>query len=785
MVSGFPNLRRGTRNGSMPRRLSVAKCFGWLAIAAAIGAAVAWTALTEDGEEPVPHEAANLPGPQAGSGYVEDSICGGCHVQQYHDWLGSHHDLAMQEATERTVLGDFGSATFSHFGVVSRFFRRDGRFFVGTDGPDGMLEEFEIRYTFGAEPLQQYLVPLPGGRLQALGIAWSTVDGEWFHLYPDEPIAAGDPLHWTGWRQNWNSGCADCHSTNLNLNYDETRRIYRTTWSAIDVGCQSCHGPGQRHVAWVDGRQPTGASVTGDIGLSVHYGDSAVEIESCAACHSLRSPVRHSRSPADAFLDSFRPTLLDPQFYHADGQILGEVYEYGSFVQSRMFAEGVRCSDCHNPHSLELHVLGNAVCEQCHHPDAPRDRFPTLTAKDYNSADHHFHPEGSDGARCVSCHMPERTYMIVDRRRDHSFRIPRPEVSAALGSPDACTMCHADRSQEWAAQAIAAWYGPGRRRGPHYGEVLADGRDGEPEALGRLVDLARNEEQPAIVRATALQYLAPYGPDGVPRVPEVFEDPEPLVRMAATAGFGALPHAERSRHGARLLRDPVRSVRVEAAREIAPHATTLGGEGRAAFATARAEYEAAATARPDNPVAHYNLGNFRTATGEYHRAVRDYRMSLSLDPSFLPASMNLAVLLSQLGRNAEAETTLRSAVTIDSDAGDAQHSLGLLLAEQGQLEEALRHLERAAELLPQNARIHYNHGLALQRLDRRGEAEAPLRRADSLEPDTPEFLNALAILYSQQARWAEALPWAERLVALDGDPDARNLLERIRSELAR
>ena len=761
------------------------KRFGWLAMAAAICALIAWAVLTGGRDDPVSSETVNATVPAAPAAYIEDSLCATCHVQQYNDWLDSHHDRAMEEANGETVLGDFDGAAFSHFGVESRFLRRDGGFFVHTDGPDGTLEDFQVQYTFGVEPLQQYLIPLPGGRLQALSIAWNTVVGEWFHLYPDEVIPAGDPLHWTGRLQNWNSGCAECHSTNLDINYDQARRTYRTTWSAIDVGCQGCHGPGQRHAEWAGGRQSALGNVAEDFGLSVRYGDSIREIEACATCHSRRSPISPDRSPGAAFLDSFSPVLLEPELYHADGQILGEVFEYGSFLQSRMFAEGVRCTDCHNPHSLQLQVLGNAVCEQCHHPEAPQNRFPTLTAKNYNSPDHHFHPEGSAGAQCVSCHMAERTYMVVDPRRDHSFRIPRPDVSAAIGSPDACTLCHTDQSQEWAARTIADWYGPERRRELHYGEVLAAGREGRPTALDALIELVRDEEQPAIVRASALRLLIPYGAGAVGSISAVFDDPEPLVRMAATAGLGALPPTERLRIGARLLRDPVRSVRIQAAREIAPDAANLSRNVRTAFDAARAEYEAGESVRPDSPGSHFNLGNFHTAIGEHGRAVGDYRMSLSLDPSFLPASRNLAVLLSQLGRNIEAEDTLRNALAFTADAGDAYYSLGLLLAEEERLEEAVQALERAAGLLPENARIHYNHGLALQRLDRRPEAEAALLRADSLAPGTPAFLMALAILYAQEGRWAEALPWAERLVELDGDTDARNLLDRIRSELLR
>ncbi len=722
--------------------------------------------------------------PEAARGFVEDRLCASCHPQQYREWRDSHHDLAMQEATEATVRGDFEDAVFRHFGVQTRFFRRDGRFLVNTEGPDGTPEDFEVRYPFGVEPLQQYLLALPGGRFQALGIAWDTERNEWFPLYPDEAIPAGDALHWTGWRQNANSGCIECHVTGFRRGHDATHNRFRSTWTAGHVGCQACHGPGGDHVAWADGRTSRGGGAA-DTGLRVEFSNSVAEVEACAACHALRTALVPDPSPEASFPDSFRPALLTPDAYYADGQILGEVFEYGSFIQSRMFAAGVRCSDCHHPHTLELRASGNAVCTQCHRPDPPLDRFPTLPAKDYDSPAHHFHPEASEGARCANCHLPERAYMIVDPRRDHSFRIPRPDVSAATGSPDACTTCHSGQDQEWAATTIAAWYGPERRRESHYGPALAGGRRGRPAARTELIRLIRDREQPAIVRATATQLLIRYGSGGLPVVPEVFEDSEPLVRAAAAAGLETLAAGERFRLGTLLLEDPVRLVRVEAARAMAPRSGDLRGRHRDVFLAAASEVRIAAGVRSGTPESAFNLGNFHIATGDHQRAVRDYRSALALDPAFVPASLNLATLLSRLGRNTDAEDTLQNALAADRDSGDTHYALALLMAEDGRLREALPRFERATELLPDQARVHYNHGLALQRLDRRGEAEAALRRAHALEPDTSRFLHALAVLHAQEGRWAEALPWAERATETGGGPDAGALLARIRRELSR
>ena len=106
---------------------------------------------------------------------------------------------------------------------------QDGRFFVHTRGPGGEMGEFEVAYTFGIEPLQQYLIPFTGGRLQCLTIAWDVERGEWFHLYPDQEVPPDDWLHWTRNAQNWNGMCAECHSTNRIKGYDSESQTFSTT----------------------------------------------------------------------------------------------------------------------------------------------------------------------------------------------------------------------------------------------------------------------------------------------------------------------------------------------------------------------------------------------------------------------------------------------------------------------------------------------------------------------------------------------------------------------------
>jgi hypothetical protein len=622
------------------------------------------------------------PAPQE-TAFVGRQTCAGCHAQEDRLWQGSHHDLAMQEATEATVLGEFNGATLTHFGTTSTFFQRDKRFFVRTDGPDGVMQEFPIAYTFGVSPLQQYLVEMPGGRLQTLPLCWDTENRRWFHLY-SEAVPAGDALHWTGPNQNWNYMCAECHSTGVRKGYQAAENVYKTSWSEIDVSCEACHGAGSKHVAWAQGdRKADGKGFEirlKDSGRGTWIADPATgmgkrlaprvatnEVETCGRCHARRSVIQETHGPA--LLDSHRPALLEPGLYHADGQIDGEVYEYGSFLQSRMYHEGVTCADCHEPHSLTLRRTGNALCTHCH--SAPKLDTP----------EHHKHKN----VQCVDCHMPEKTYMGVDRRRDHSLRVPRPDLTVKIGSPNACNNCHSDRSPKWAADTVERWYGP---RKPHWGEALH---------AGQFAAVATNPEVPGIARATALSLLRS-GPEVV--IESGLRDPDPLVRLGGILAAESLEPEARLRLASPLLIDPVRGVRIEAARILA----SIGGIGAPI-----AEYQSAQEANADRPEALLNLGWLAALRNDFAGAEASYHNALRLDPGFAPAYVNLADLYRLQGRDAEGEALLRQA----PDNAAVHHALGLLLVRLGRLDEALPELARAVELAPGEARYAYVYEVAL------------------------------------------------------------------------
>lgn len=735
--------------------------------------------------------------------YVGRQRCAGCHEQQAGRWRGSHHDLAIQEPSERTVQGDFSGRRFEHQGVTTRFLRRDGRYLVETDGPDGVLAEFPVAYVFGVTPLEQYLLELPKGRLQAFGLAWDSRarrDGgqRFFHLYPGETIDHRDVLHWTKLSQNWNTQCAECHSTNLRKGYDLGEDRFATTFSELDVACEACHGPGSRHAEWAEAAVSRGRKPAGDPGLVVRFEErlartlrmdeasgtvklanvsaARVEVELCARCHARRGVLSEDYRPGRILAQTHQPALLDQGLYYADGQMQDEVYNWGSFLQSRMYAAGVTCSDCHDPHSARLRAGRDEVCATCHLPA----KFATPA--------HHFHRSKGRGASCVGCHMRSETYMVVDARHDHSFRVPRPDLTLSLGrenAPNACNDCHRDRSPEWAARTLRRLFPRGRQTTPHYASALHAGRSFQPGAEQALLAVARDAGVAGIVRGTALSLLrAHIGPESLPALAEAAKDADPLVRLGAVRAIEALPGRERVRIGARLLWDPVRAVRVEAASAFAdvPDAE-LESEARAAFDRALDEYRLAQRANAERPEAHVALGVLNLKRGDLASARRNYEQALALGPWFVPAWVNLADLLRIEGRDDEGAAALRRALEVDPANAAVHHALGLLRVRQKRHAEALAELARAAELAPEVPDFAYAYAIGLHSLGRTGEALSVLRAANARSPGARNVLVALVTMNRERGTLAEARRFAQKLVAAaPTDPAARSLAEALEAE---
>ena len=693
------------------------------------------------------------PSAVAESHYVGSEACGKCHASEFDKWRASQHRLAMQVADGTSVLGNFDNAVFEYAGTESKFTHAAARYSVTTDGADGALQTFPIGFTFGVFPLQQYLIDIGAGRLQALGIAWDsrTKDAggqRWYHLYPNEAVKAHDVLHWTQPSQSWNRMCADCHSTAVVKGYDASTRSYHTTYQELSVGCEACHGPGSRHA--VDGKAPLA---------------KANQIDVCAPCHSRRSQLADGYRPGLPLLDYYLPSLLETSQYFGDGQMQDEVYVYGSFVQSKMFQHGVQCSDCHEPHGATLRADGNALCTRCHSPTPPPN-FPTLQAKNYDAVDHLMHAPGSAGSRCIDCHMPARTYMGIDVRHDHTFRAPRPDLAVRFGVMDACAACHADRGSEWASRAIAEHFGAERR--PHFGATLAAGAaqlfDAEPD----LAKLAEDPNSPAMARARALvllgSYRRGYSSDAVKAG---LKDADPLVNLGAIRSVERVEPVLRLRYLLPLLDAPVRAVRIEAARASAGALRGPLAEADAArIHKGLAEYEAVQQYNADWPDAHTNLAIVRAEAGDIAGAEQAYRDAMALEPQWVPAAVNLADLYRATGRDGEGGAILEAALERAPDGAELHYAHALWLTRAHRSADALVEYRRAAALAPTDVRYAYAYGLALAGANKPREALLELERGHALAVDDADLLEALASLNHQFGDQARAAQYAQRLVEM-------------------
>ncbi len=733
--------------------------------------------------------------------YVGTATCMTCHVQEGTLWKGSHHDLAMDLATDQTVLGDFNDQSITHHGITTRLFRDGDRYMVHTEGPDGAMDDFEVKYVFGVDPLQQYMVELQAptsdasdasdalGRIQVLRVSWDTHRKKWFYLdAPDvsDKLEPNDPLHWTGSAQNWNHMCADCHSTNLQKNFDVASLSYHTTFSEIDVGCEACHGPGSLHVSLAQARSLFWDRRHGTGLTRMKNADPDIQIHACSKCHSRRALVQAGSTCGANYYDHYNNQLLSESTYYPDGQIRDEVYVMGSFLQSKMYAKGIRCTDCHDPHSAKLKHEGNRVCTSCHQHDPAK----------YDTPAHHHHKAGSPGASCVECHMMETVYMAVDERRDHSFQIPRPDLSVTLKTPNACTKCHLtdakisdakrndlpyyaqwlqaardgdeevaaelSRLDQWSAETVSQWYAgkspsSASEQSPRipFAPTLHRAWQHDPAVLRDLLELAQDRRVPGIIRASAVTQLAQLPWESIhPVAKKSLSDKDPQVRAAGVALYPSANEAS-VRELAPMLEDSTRLVRVQAARALAGcKLTTLSREQRDAMKLALQDYQEALRVDADLSGSHMADALLAESFQDWRRAEAAYRRAIKVMPGVMGPRTNLAALLDRLQRPAEA-ASLRK--------------------------EELELMIRDARLAPDHAWLQYRLGLGLYLAGRYAQAEEALKRSVELEPNIPDFPVALALLYQKQGRLDEALALCEKAVRLDPTIEGnQNLRDELR-----
>lgn len=700
--------------------------------------------------------------------YVGDKSCQGCHTKEFDLWKQSDHFKAMEPANDSTVLGDFNNVSLTADGITSRFFRKEGKYFINTQGPDGVDQDFEVLYTFGYKPLQQYLVAFPGGKMQVPRMSWDVQKKKWFHQYAGQKIHHNDWLHWTRGGQNWNTMCASCHSTNLQKNYMPDTDSFRTTYSVMTVSCESCHGPAGKHVDFVSSEKYKAGEKVKYSFLKPLDGPNTVQVNTCMPCHARKANISSELLTSTEVMDDMIPEIPSDEFFHADGQVNDEDYIYTSFLQSKMFHRGVKCSNCHDPHSgKKVYTVATQVCLQCHE-------------KKYDSFEHNRHAESLTQVDCVSCHMPDKFYMGNDFRHDHSFRVPRPDLSVKYGTPNACNRCHTNKSSAWASAAVNKWYGTERKY--HFADDLIPGSKGGAEAEIHLERLLGDTAVPAIVKATAAHYLGNAPTEkSLALLLNALRENDPQIRYRTVRALGSFPVQRWRDAVGPLLTDKVRAVRIASAdlfMQIPSNEVPISF--RETFAAAKKELEQYLQYQADFAVGNIMMGDYYLRQSDFFNAEKYYIRGLKKDSMMNYARLNLASLYNQQQKNTEALNVLLEARRTDPKNDRVHYNLALLYVEMKDNVNAEKSFTQAVSLGSRDPRLYYNFALFQQQSGKSAQAEQLLKKGLLSDPSNPDLNYALAYLYVQMGEPQKAMGPAQVLKQRDpGNPDYQALFRSL------
>ena len=713
--------------------------------------------------------------------------CAQCHQNQYKEWRESHHFNSMHLATSEYVEGDFSDKTVTFHDINTRLYKNDTQYLIDTLDQNGTPQTFTIKYTFGYYPLQQYLVELEEGHIQALNIAWDSRpenDGgqRWFHLRPEEAITTEHPFYWTRHFQNWNGRCSNCHSTNINKNYNQERHSFNTTWSEINVSCEACHGPGGNHINLINAGNfnegNTGFKYRAVQGLRWQFeentpiakpeGDASEHyINMCGSCHSLRTQLSEGVHGLE-FHDSNLLQLPSQPNYFADGQIREEVFVIGSFLQSKMYTNGVTCMNCHSPHSNKVLIEGNGLCAQCHKSNV------------YDSPQHHHHQVKSVGAQCVNCHMPERTYMQVDNRRDHSFGIPRPGLSQDLGVPNACIQCHKDRDNQWAIASLDEW--GIAEDASHWAYIGQRSHQGDVSVTPAMSEMILGNNLPTLTKASLLSSFSSMpSQTSVEVALRSLQDNNPVIRRAAVSSLENIPPSLRWQVLSMHLDDPSKSVRFEIARVLADQINQVPAAQGEQLSKLIAEYKQALLISADSPATQLSIASLETHLGNNSLAEQAYNKALLIEPNFVPALINLADFYRSTNNEAKVEPLLERALIVAPESGAAQHSYGLSLVRKQRYKEALPYLKAAVDASDALSRYAYVYAVALDNDNSTINSINVLIDADKRWPNQYDVLMTLVLYLEKTGMSSSIPPFIAKLQNLAPEaPEVQRLIERYR-----
>ena len=686
------------------------------------------TGCTDEKKEPYSETKAPASHPE----YVGAESCKECHQEEHKDWKKSDHFYSMQKATAEYVKADFNTS-YSADKIQYKFAQNDTAYFVEIKDQNEPVQTFEIAYTFGWHPLQQYLLKAENGKFQTLRATWDTEQNKWFHQSADSIVEPHDWLSWSKGGQNWNTMCSSCHSTHLKKNYNENTDSFNTTYEEINVSCESCHGAGRMHIESLKYKNKETDKSVPDPYENNNLTNQKSQVNNCGTCHARRTMLEDLSDPSNEFLHRFIPQNLTKSFYEADGQIDQEDFVYGSFLSSKMYRNHVSCSNCHNPHSGEMKMEGNALCLQCHEPT-------------YDSESHHHHTV-EKGTSCVSCHMDGKIYMGNDYRKDHSFRVPRPDQSVKYNTSNACNSCHTDKTTKWAETAVINWYG--KERAYHFSDDLLPGSILNEKSLFHLTNLIENDSVPTIVQSTALEYVQYINdPKAFNLILQSLKHEEALVRQAGFVSLLSYPNQIRKEPGLSGLKDLVKAVRIMAFRAVSNvDVATLNPQQRRDWNKVNGEYFIYLKGNSDFPNGQTLIGEFYQQQGDYNRAVKAFMLALKMDSLQVSPYTNLAILYSGKGESVKVQEIIKQGLVQFPENPEFHYFMGLNEGALNNKENQLKYLEQAYQLQPRNPKYSYNYILLVYQSRDKAKAKMELKKVMKTDPNNARLLELDAYFY--------------------------------------
>ncbi len=736
-----------------------------------------YQAMAEDARKgPMP--AHNTASPLS-QGYAGSVSCRECHERFYQLWSTSRHGLAMQPYTaafakarlapqqDDVVIGGLRYRADLAKGVVSE------------SGPKGM-NQYKIEHALGGKNVYYFLTPFPGGRLQTLPIAYDVQSRQWFDT------AASGVRHFPGtergqqvsWRDpgyTFNTGCYNCHMSQLSTNYDLKTDVYKTTWAEPGINCETCHGPSAEHNR-VFRETPKGQKPADIKIISVKKFSPEQHNAACAGCHAKMSPVTATYPPGDRFYDHYDiVTLEDPDFY-PDGRDLGENYTYTSWLMSPCGKAGkLNCITCHTSsgrYRFKAEEKANDACMPCHE-NKVKDPIA-----------HTHHKAGSPASKCISCHMPVTSFARMNRT-DHSMLPPTPSATIAYKSPNACNLCHTDKDAAWADKYVREWHtrdyqAPVLKRAA----LIDEARKRDWKHLPAMLDYIAGKDRDEIFAVSLIRMVPTSGDVRIaPVLLVVMKDPSPLVRAAGADALQHVPTREAVQALVTATGDEYRLVRVRAAASLAAFPNLpLNETDKKGVEAANKEYFISLIARPDQWSSHYNLGNYYLNRNDPKQAISSYDTALKLEPRAILAMVNESMAYARMGENKKADESLKKALKVAPDNPAANFNMGLLKAEQNDTKGAEQYLRKALKADPRMAQAAYDLCVITSK-DRINEAVTWCRKAAELRPQEPKYAYTLAFYLNQKGDRDEAVKTLKALTEkYPGYRDAGMLLEEISKE---